>query len=69
MFSTFSYPFNSRDFLFFDKTCSKSSAAESSYEGKGYSIFYKKCSAVNGFPGDMQRISADDFTKPGHKRF
>ena len=29
------YPFNYRDFLFFDKTCSKSSAAELSYEGKG----------------------------------
>ena len=40
MFSTFShmdkgYPFNYRDFLFFDKICSKSSAAELSYEGKG----------------------------------
>ena len=29
------YPFNYRDFLFFDKTCSKSSAAELLYEGKG----------------------------------
>ena len=29
------YPFNYRDFLFFDKICSKSSAAELSYEGKG----------------------------------
>ena len=35
-FSTFSgYPFNYKDFLFFDKICSKSSAAELSYEGKG----------------------------------
>ena len=30
-----SYPFNYRDFLFFNKICSKSSAAELSYEGKG----------------------------------
>ena len=30
------YPFNYRDFLSFDKKCSKSSAAELSYEGKGY---------------------------------
>ena len=29
------YPFNYRDFLFFDKKCSKSSAAELSYEAKG----------------------------------
>ena len=29
------YPFNYRDFLFFDKICSKSTAAELSYEGKG----------------------------------
>ena len=29
------YPFNYRDFLCFDKICSKSSAAELSYEGKG----------------------------------
>ena len=29
------YPFNYKDFLFFGKTCSKSSAAELSYEGKG----------------------------------
>ena len=29
------YPFNYRDFLSFDKICSKSSAAELSYEGKG----------------------------------
>ena len=29
------YPFNYRDFPSFDKTCSKSSAAELSYEGKG----------------------------------
>ena len=29
------YPFNYRDFLFFDQICSKSSAAELSYEGKG----------------------------------
>ena len=28
------YQFNYRDFLFFDKICSKSSAAELSYEGK-----------------------------------
>ena len=30
------YPFNYRDFLFFDKICSKSSTAELSYEGKVY---------------------------------
>ena len=29
------YPFNYRDFLYFDKICSKSSATELSYEGKG----------------------------------
>ena len=29
------YPFNYGDFPFFDKICSKSSAAEWSYEGKG----------------------------------
>ena len=29
------YPFIYRDFPFFDKICSKSSAAELSYEGKG----------------------------------
>ena len=29
------YPFNYWDFLFFYKICSKSSAAELSYEGKG----------------------------------
>ena len=29
------YPFNYRDFLFFDKVYSKSSVAELSYEGKG----------------------------------
>ena len=29
------YPFNYKDFLVFDKICSKSSAAELSYEGKG----------------------------------
>ena len=29
------YPFNYRDFLFFDKICSKSSAAEFSHEGNG----------------------------------
>ena len=29
------YPFNYRDFLFFDKICSKSSAAELLYEAKG----------------------------------
>ena len=29
------YPFNCRDFLYFDKICSKSSAAELLYEGKG----------------------------------
>ena len=29
------YPFNYRDYPFFDKICSKSSAAELSYEGKG----------------------------------
>ena len=28
------YPFNYRDFLFFDKICSKSSAADLLYEGK-----------------------------------
>ena len=31
------YPFNYKDFLFFDKTRSKSSAAELPCEGKGYS--------------------------------
>ena len=31
------YPVNFRDFQFFDKICLKSSAAELSYEGKGYS--------------------------------
>ena len=40
MFSTFSHRlswwwFNYRDLLFFNKICSKSSAAELSYEGKG----------------------------------
>ena len=38
MFSSFwliGYPFNYRDFLFFDKICLKSSAAELLYEGKG----------------------------------
>ena len=30
------YPFNHGDFLIFDKICSKSSAAELSYEGKGF---------------------------------
>ena len=30
------YPFNYRDILFFDKICSKSSAAKLSYEGKKY---------------------------------
>ena len=30
------YPFNYKDYLCFDKICSKSSAAELSYEGKGY---------------------------------
>ena len=34
-FLVISYPFNYRDFLFFYKICSKSSAAELSYEGKG----------------------------------
>ena len=29
------YPFNFRDFLFFDKICLISSAAELSYEGNG----------------------------------
>ena len=29
------YPFNYRDIPFYDKICSKSSAAELSYEGKG----------------------------------
>ena len=29
------YPFSYRDFPFIDKICSKSSAAELSYEGKG----------------------------------
>ena len=29
------YPFNYRNSLIFDKMCSKSSAAELSYEGKG----------------------------------
>ena len=29
------YPFNYRDFLFFDKICPKSSAAELLYVGKG----------------------------------
>ena len=29
------YPFNYRDFLLFDNICSKLSAAELSYEGKG----------------------------------
>ena len=29
------YPYNYRDFLFFDKICSKSSAAELLFEGKG----------------------------------
>ena len=29
------YPFNYREFLFFDKVCSKSFAAELLYEGKG----------------------------------
>ena len=29
------YPFNYRDFSIFDKICSKSSAADLSYEGKG----------------------------------
>ena len=29
------YPLNYRDFLFFDKLCSMSSAAELPYEGKG----------------------------------
>ena len=29
------YPFNHRDFPLFDKICSKSSAAELLYEGKG----------------------------------
>ena len=32
------YPFNYRDFHFFDKICSKSSATELSYEGKGLYI-------------------------------
>ena len=34
------FSFNYRDFLFFDKICSKSSAAELLYEGKGSAIFY-----------------------------
>ena len=29
------YSFNYRDFLFFDKICSKSSSADYAYEGKG----------------------------------
>ena len=34
------YPFSYRDFLLFDKICSKLSAAELSYEGKGYDRQY-----------------------------
>ena len=34
-FLVIGYPFNCRDFPLFDKICSKSSAAELSYEGKG----------------------------------
>ena len=40
MFSTLGYPFNCRDFPFFDKICSKSSAAELLYEGKGLRKFF-----------------------------
>ena len=36
------YPFNYRDFLCFDKICSKSSAAELLYEGK----FFEACYVV-----------------------
>ena len=35
--------FNYREFLFFDKICLKSSAAEFSYEGKGLSIHFPAC--------------------------
>ena len=34
-FLVIGYPFNYRDFLFFDKLCSKSPAAKLLYEGKG----------------------------------
>ena len=46
------YPFNYRDFLFFDKIWSKSSAAELSYEGKGWNHFffiYISISKINCF--------------------
>ena len=36
------YPFNYRDFPFFDKICSKSSVAELSYEGKACKNIMKK---------------------------
>ena len=36
------YPSNYRDFLLFDKICSKTSAAELLYEGKGYEISRQK---------------------------
>ena len=36
------YPFNYRDFLFFDKICAKPSAAGLMYEGKGYTMSCEK---------------------------
>ena len=40
------YPFNYKDFLFFDKTCSKSSAAELLFEGKGEGKFRIKTYSI-----------------------
>ena len=45
------YLFNCRDFLFSDTICSKSSATELSYEGKGLYWVMLYCSRMNSFMG------------------
>ena len=55
------HSFNHRDFLFFDKICSKSSAAELSYEGKGWLT-------LSHLQKDFYTSAADDFWKHCDKR-
>ena len=55
--SLIGYPFTYRDFPFFDKICSKSSAAELSYE---YSPGEKYAKSLYPFP-TYNKSAADDF--------
>ena len=63
-FPLLGYPFNYRDFLFFDEICSKLSAAELLYEGKGLHFFQLSFSYMTSASSQKKIWHSSTSTQP-----